>query len=161
VGVIGRDGQWLLTNAVMDECMPTTDAAAREPGPSSRWQAWDELGNAVPPADWPTTRALRGETVVPGLEMPHARDDGVETWMRVSAAPLRDVAGAVIGASVVVQDIDLAKRLRLRLEDELRERGQEVDRAERRLSISQRMAAVGTLASGLAHDIRNVLIPLS
>lgn len=46
------------------------------------------------------------------------------------------------------------------LEQALARRTEEVTLAERRLATSERMAAVGTLASGLAHDMNNVLIPL-
>jgi len=95
------------------------------------------------------------------MEGLYTADGGRQVWMRVSAAPLRDDQGRIIGATAVVEDIDLAKRFRHHLEEELRKRTGEVQLAERRLAAGQRLAAVGTMASGLAHDIKNVLLPLS
>ena len=47
------------------------------------------------------------------------------------------------------------------LQQALAQRTAEVTLAQQSLSAAQRMAAVGTLASGLAHDLNNVLFPLS
>jgi two-component sensor histidine kinase len=68
------------------------------------------MGSILPPEQWPGTRALRGETVVPGIEMLFVDDDGRETWTQVSTAPMRDAAGALVGAIAVVQDIDERKK---------------------------------------------------
>jgi len=40
-------------------------------------------------------RALRGERVVPGIEMLYREDDGREIWTRVRAEPLFNVDGSV------------------------------------------------------------------
>ena len=47
------------------------------------------------------------------------------------------------------------------LQQALDQRATEVTIAQQGLAAAQRMAAVGTLASGLAHDLGNVLMPLS
>lgn len=47
------------------------------------------------------------------------------------------------------------------LERALAQRTGEVTAVQQRLATAERMAAVGTLASGLAHDINNILLPLS
>lgn len=47
------------------------------------------------------------------------------------------------------------------LEASLARRTEEVRTAERAAARGQRMAAVGTFAAGLAHDMRNLLLPLS
>lgn len=160
VGVMDADGSWLITNQMMDLYVPGAIPSLL-PDRSVRWQAWDEHGDPIPPADWPGKRALRGESVIPGLEMLYTHEDGRETWMRVSAAPLRNDAGETIGATCVVQDIDLSKRFSAELGMELAKRTEEVERAARAAAVAQRMAAVGTMASGLAHDLKNVLLPLS
>jgi signal transduction histidine kinase len=38
---------------------------------------------------------------------------------------------------------------------------EQLERSQERLRLADRMAAVGTLAAGLAHDMKNVLLPLS
>lgn len=160
VGVMDKAGRWTLTNSTMDLYVPEAIPSTL-PGRVDRWWFWDDQGTIIPPEDWPGERALRGETVLPGMEGLYRHDDGREIWMRVSAAPLRNDAGEIIGATCVLQDIDLAKRFRGHLESELAKRTEEIERAARAVAAAQRMAAVGTMASGLAHDMKNVLFPLS
>jgi two-component system NtrC family sensor kinase len=57
----------------------------------------------------------------------------------VSAAPLRDVRGNALGLVVVVRDL------------------REIEDLRRRVLIQARLAAVGELAAGLAHEINNPL----
>jgi two-component system sensor histidine kinase PilS (NtrC family) len=71
------------------------------------------------------------------------RPDGTVIPVEVSLAPLRSSDGALIGVVGVVQD--------------LTERRQ----AEARLRRADRLAAVGQLAAGLAHEVRNPLAAIS
>ncbi|HZW08795.1 MAG TPA: PAS domain S-box protein, partial [Phycisphaerales bacterium] len=159
VGVMDGTSRWTLTNQSMDELVPV-GIPSMAPEGRSRWRAWDEQGNPIGPESWPGRRAMRGERVIPGMEMLYTGDDGRETWMRVSTAPLRDESGDIVGVTCVVQDIDLPKRFSNRLQEELAKRTDEVHRAAQSLGLAQRLAAVGTMASGLAHDINNVTLPL-
>lgn len=109
VGVMDCTGQWMLSNSLMDLYVPAAIPAV-PPDRAGRWRGWDAHGNPASPEDWPGKRALRGERVVPGVEMLYTADDGREIWMRISTAPLHDDAGQIIGATCVVQDIDLEKR---------------------------------------------------
>ncbi|MEW6158887.1 MAG: PAS domain S-box protein, partial [Verrucomicrobiota bacterium] len=108
LGVMDKNGQWLVCNAVMERFVPR-GIPSTQPERISRWRAFDAEGKLVPKEDWPGQRALRGEIVSPGLEMVFTDDQGQEHWMRVGAAPLRDEAGGIIGATCVVQDIDQIK----------------------------------------------------
>jgi PAS domain-containing protein len=47
------------------------------------------------------------------MEMTYTSDAGTQIWTRVSAAPLYNQAGQMIGALRVVQDIDAVKRAEL------------------------------------------------
>jgi PAS domain S-box-containing protein len=83
-------------------------------------------------------------------------------WYLVKIQPMDDG-----GVTTVFQDITEAKRMRealqqteAHLEQELARRTEQVTRAERALATNERMAAVGTLASGLAHDMNNIAMPL-
>ena len=72
--------------------------------------SYDADGRRIERTDYPGARALRGETVVPGVEFLYRGDDGRETWVRVTAMPLRDDTGWITGAVVVAADIDAARR---------------------------------------------------
>ena len=68
------------------------------------------FGQSLSPSDYPTARALRGETVIPGIDFIFTFPDGREAWTRVSAASFRNAAQECLGAVFVVQDIDREKR---------------------------------------------------
>ena len=61
-------------------------------------------GSELPRAEWPIRRALRGETCV-DLDYQVRHSDGRANWYaNISAAPIRDSAGAVTGAVLVARD---------------------------------------------------------
>jgi len=68
--------------------------------------------------------------------------DGRSIEVSVTASPIRDGAGAVIGISTVARDISGRKKL------------------EQQMMRAQRMESIGTLAGGIAHDLNNVLSPI-
>ncbi len=82
-------------------------------------------------------RVLRGESVAGELAL--RRPDGSEIWVEISARPLRDAEGRVEGGISVFMDVT-ARRA-----------------AQAQLLQSQKMEAVGRLASGIAHDFNNLL----
>jgi two-component system CheB/CheR fusion protein len=116
VGATDLEGRWTISNAVMRTFMPEK-AAARDPERASRWEAVDADGQPIPPHEWPSARALRGETVSSGMEMMYTGDDGRKLWTRVTSAPLRSQSGEIVGAMSVVQDIDAIKRAELALRE--------------------------------------------
>lgn len=128
----------------------------------------------------PAARALRGETVR-GETLVVRRAEGDEKVVEVSAAPLPDAAGALVGAVVVERDVTerarLAARLAAeveranelyavvsteaeRLEAQVRERTAEIERLEETRARERRLAAVGQLAAGVMHDVNNALNPI-
>ena len=86
-------------------------------------------------------RALRGETFT-NHQMRRARRDGGTVDLLVSAAPLRDSSGAINGFLTVATDITEQQKL------------------EQQFLRAQRLESLGTLASGIAHDLNNVLAPI-
>jgi PAS domain S-box-containing protein len=70
------------------------------------------------------------------------RPDGSERWIRDRAFPVKDVEGRVRRIVGVAEDITQRKGL------------------EEQFLHAQRMEAIGTLASGVAHDLNNILSPI-
>ena len=83
-----------------------------------------------------------------GLPMPRPeivfrRSDGAEIFLGFSSSPMKDADGAVIGSVVIFQDLTPVKQM------------------EERIRIADRLAGVGELAAGLAHEIRNPLASIT
>jgi two-component system sensor histidine kinase PilS (NtrC family) len=76
-------------------------------------------------------------------ETPLANHDGRKTYLGFSISPLTDAEGSLIGHTLIFQDITKFK--------EMEEQMKRVDK----------MAAVGLLAAGMAHEVRNPLASLS
>jgi two-component system sensor histidine kinase PilS (NtrC family) len=72
-------------------------------------------------------------------EAPYVRGDGVELHLGFNAAPLVADDGEVTGLVVIFQDLT------------------EVIELEREVRRQEKLAALGTMAAGLAHEIRNPL----
>jgi GAF domain-containing protein/two-component sensor histidine kinase len=110
VAVVDANGTTLTANDEMRRFLPKGLIPSLDPERSSRWKGLGHDGEPVPPQDFPTARALRGESVVPGLEMHYTQDDGRDVWTQVAAVPMQDHRGHVIGAFAVVMDIDQLKQ---------------------------------------------------
>jgi two-component system sensor histidine kinase PilS (NtrC family) len=85
----------------------------------------------------------RGESRLPRPEISFRRADGSEIFLGFSSSPLKDAEGGVIGRVVIFQDLTPVKQM------------------EERIRISDRLAGVGELAAGLAHEIRNPLASIA
>jgi two-component system sensor histidine kinase PilS (NtrC family) len=83
------------------------------------------------------------QATVRRAEITAPRPDGAVRNLGISAAPLADHAGRVIGRVIHFQDLTELRRMQL-----------EVERAER-------LASVGRFAAGIAHEIRNPLASIS
>jgi CheY-like chemotaxis protein len=94
---------------------------------------------AAGPQDLPLVRAMRGESVdQTELFVRHdATSEGA--YLRMSARPLRDDKGAVRGGVAVFRDVTAERA------------------TQAQLMVADRMASIGTLAAGVAHEINNPL----
>ena len=110
LGIVGKDGGTIMLNEDMRRFMPSGLIPSRDPARTARWRGWDAAGALVGPENFPGARALRGESVMRGMQMLYTDDEGRETWTEVRSAPLLGGEGAVTGALVVVIDVDRLKR---------------------------------------------------
>jgi signal transduction histidine kinase/DNA-binding transcriptional ArsR family regulator len=76
----------------------------------ARYQMRRLDGTPMPVEESPSGRALRGE-VVTRMECVIDGQHGPNTWLRCSAAPLKDAFGAIQGAVVIFDDITEQRRL--------------------------------------------------
>jgi PAS domain S-box-containing protein len=113
------------------------------------WSAGEVVGGRVPfvsddkrkESDDFNVRALKGESFN-NHELQRTRRDGTVLDLLVSAAPTYDAAGKIDGFLTVATDVTEHKSL------------------ERQFLRTQRLESVGALASGIAHDLNNVLAPI-
>ena len=115
IGLTDREGQFLIRNSLLNNFVGDR-LSSLDPVFAARWRAWDEEGRPLDPAEWPSARALRGESVSPGCEMLYTGADGKQIWTRVLSVPFRDEADELSGVIVVVQDIDEQRRAENRLD---------------------------------------------
>jgi PAS domain S-box-containing protein len=154
VGVLDPTGRTILSNAEWRRFLPNTTIPSRDPKRGSRWRLMHPDGRLATPDEYPGARAVRGESVVPGLDAVYTDDDGREIWARVAAVPFKDAEGRVTGGFVVINDVD-----------ELKRTSQALTRAhdtEERLRIQADAAnrAKDEFLAMLGHELRNPLTPI-
>src|SRR5215213_5968494 len=115
IGLTNREGRFLIRNSLLNNFVGD-QLSSRDPMFAARWRAWDDEGRPLDPSEWPSARALRGQSVSPGCEMLYTGADGKQIWTRVLSVPFRDQADELSGVIVVVQDIDEQRRAENRLE---------------------------------------------
>ncbi len=123
------------------------------------------------PEDWARTKLMidqvaRGGRMECAVENRCRRSDGSWAWVNVTVSPLLGEQGAP-RLIAIVEDIGARKlaeqevrRHREQLEQLVAERTADLESSHERLRLTERLAAVGTLAAGLGHDMGNLLLPL-
>jgi signal transduction histidine kinase/PAS domain-containing protein/ActR/RegA family two-component response regulator len=115
IGLTDREGRFLIRNSLLNNFVGER-LSSLDPVFAARWRAWDEEGRLLDPSEWPSARAMRGESVSPGCEMLYTAANGKQIWTRVLSVPFRNEADELSGVIVVVQDIDEQRRAENRLD---------------------------------------------
>ena len=119
-----------------------------------RAQKLDPTAAAVRVAGKPIRQILAGiegweakegqdESRIQRAEIRFHRADGSEVFLGFSTSPMKDAEGQSIGRVVIFQDLTPIRQM------------------EERVRIADRLAGVGELAAGLAHEIRNPLASIA
>jgi PAS domain S-box-containing protein len=110
--------------------------------------------------------AAHGKSGLPCFEQVYriVRPDGEIRWLYDFTVMARDESGRITHYEGYVLDITEAKRAeeelakhRDNLQELVRERTAELEKSQERLRRSDRLAAIGTLGAGIAHEIDNPL----
>jgi PAS domain S-box-containing protein len=101
--------------------------------------ARQESGELMGVESLAVSRALRGEQVKNEARLLRNPRTGNEVEVLLSASPMCDANGAVIGALVIIRDVTQTAAL------------------QRRMADVERHGAIGQMAAGIAHDFNNVL----
>ena len=125
-----------------ERVMVFNDTAEKLLGRTSTEVIGKPSSEILPPACMDMLRELGKERPIVEKELVCAVGEGRTVPLEVIAAVLRDDEGALIGRIALVRDLSELQHLR-----------SEVER-------SRRLAAVGSLAAGVAHEIRNPLSSL-
>ena len=115
IGLTDREGRFLIRNSLLNNFVGDK-LSSLDPVRRARWRGWDEEGRLLDPSEWPSARAMRGESVSPGYEMLYTAEDGRQIWTRVLSVPFRDQTDELAGVIVVVQNIDKQRRAENRLD---------------------------------------------
>ncbi|MHC4810457.1 MAG: two-component system sensor histidine kinase NtrB [Planctomycetota bacterium] len=165
MAVLDRDGRVVLANEAMGGVLGRTPASLAGIDLASLM-----LGNDREPWVTDLREAVVGRRTLHDRECRFFRPDGLVLWCSLSLAPMElDEDRRPDAPAVVLTAFDITGRKCLeeafeRGQQELRDlietRTQDLQAANLRLSLADRMAAVGTLGAGLGHDMSNVLMPV-
>jgi len=109
MGMVDTEGKLIVANKEMQRFLPNDIIPSRDEDTHWRWSAWYPNGEHVERENFPGARALRGERVVPGMEMLFTLQDGSKIWTSVSSVPVTDNEGKIIGTVSAVTDINELK----------------------------------------------------
>lgn len=140
VMVVNEHGEVALFNPAVRRLIgPVVVGAGPEDWPQRGIAYQGDGRTPLAPEQLVLARALRGEQMADAEELIRRPRQRGEVWVSAGAAPLRDEHGALAGAVIVWRDITERKR------------------AEEKLLQSERLAAIGQMMTGLAHESGNAL----
>ena len=125
VAFVDREGRILRINEAQRRLLAAraVDTDDGDIGAWSRQAApYDAQGRPVPRDALPFYRALRGETITDenAVELYQRTPDGHNLVVRISAAPVRNARGEILGVVLTTRDVSVQRQLEQRQRDILR-----------------------------------------
>ncbi len=122
---VDRDGRIIRMNAAQRHLLASRDVDSAEEHINTWAQQiapHDALGRPVPRDTLPFYRALRGETITDenAVELYHRAPDGRDVAVRISAAPVRNAHGEIVGVVLTTRDVSQQRQLEQQQRDILR-----------------------------------------
>jgi PAS domain S-box-containing protein len=110
VALVDRNGRTLVGNDVYRSYVPAILPSLDDTS-HTLWEGYGADGRRIERQNYPAARALRGERVWPGHDfLFHGDPQRGPLWTRVAALPFRGGYGEIVGATVVIDDVDQEKR---------------------------------------------------
>ena len=141
--VIDNVPSGLLTIDTQGKVNMVNDAACAILGMTREDTVGKPMGQVLAGIEGWEAREGRDDSRVPRAEIRFPRADGTEVYLGFSTSPMKDTEGRSIGRVVIFQDLTPIRQM------------------EERVRIADRLAGVGELAAGLAHEIRNPLASIA
>lgn len=109
------DGRVIMSNPRADSILRSPVIPSRNIQEYRSIGATDTEGHKIAPRDYPLARAITYGQITEGMEVLRRHHDGSRSWLSLSAAPVRDTNGKIVGGVAAIQDIDEAKREKQKL----------------------------------------------
>jgi len=110
--ILDANGKLLRMNYAMRELLGIPEKASLESLHALPFDLLDEQGNPLPYEQSPKARLLRGERIQESraLDVQLQTSDGRKKYLNISGAPLRAVAGEIVGMVMVCRDVTRRRR---------------------------------------------------
>lgn len=163
MALMGADGSWLQVNGAL--CVML--GYSKDEMLSSKLQALALPEDSDADADL-NRQMFEGKLQTFQRERRLVHKDGRTLWVWMSGSLVRDAEGRPLYAVVQVQDITAKKRAEeelrkysSQLEIMVKQRTEELERTHALLLEAERLAAIGSMAAQVGHDLRNPLTAIT
>ena len=103
-------GKLILSNSQFQTVWRQTMIPSENVEGYGEWIGFHPNGSRYAGSDWPLARALQKEEIIKGEETEVQLGDGTRGVLSLSAAPIRDSDGKMVGAIVICEDVTDRKR---------------------------------------------------
>lgn len=137
--VAETDGRIVLANREVERVFRRPVLYSENTAAHTEYMAFHPDGRQVRGEEFPLPRAMAEDQVLRDERFQFLRGDGSRTWVSLSAAPVKQEDGSVVGGVVTMADVDLL----VRAQEGTQAAMSRMERSERRLTILMERASVG------------------